>query len=131
MSWLRGRSDRQLALLWLTAAASAVALRPLWLALVPLLRPCPFRALTGIPCPTCGTTRAALGFLDGHLVSAFAANPLSALAAVIFVAGAPLMVLLTMRRRPIPDPTLALPRWPRVAALVAVALNWSYLIFTE
>ena len=77
--------DRQLALLWLAAAVSAVALRPLWIAFAPHLRPCIFRGLTGVPCPTCGTTRAATAFLNGELAGAFAANPLAALAGLILL----------------------------------------------
>ena len=37
---------------------------------------CMFRALTGFPCPGCGTTRACLAFLQGHVVDAFYFHPL-------------------------------------------------------
>lgn len=47
---------------------------------------CPFRALTGIPCPVCGSTTAAvhLGHLD--VAGAMRANPFAVLAAFAFVA---------------------------------------------
>ncbi len=41
-----------------------------------LLPQCPFRSLTGIPCPTCGTTRMFVSLSNGELVSAMAMNPL-------------------------------------------------------
>ena len=120
--------DRQLALLWLAAAVSAVALRPLWLALTPLLGPCVFRGLTGVPCPTCGTTRAATAFLNGELTIAFAANPLAALAGLIFIVGGPLAVAWTMARRNLPVVTGPLPVWVRIAAVSLIGLNWVYVI---
>lgn len=41
---------------------------------------CPFRLLTGLQCPGCGTTRALHELLHGHLVAAFMLNPLLLLA---------------------------------------------------
>jgi len=120
--------DRQLALLWLAAAASAVALRPVWLTVAPLLRPCVFRGLTGVPCPTCGTTRAATAFLNGELTTAIAANPMAALAGLVFVAGAPLAVGWTMAKRKLPSVTGPLPVWVRVVAASLMGLNWVYVI---
>jgi hypothetical protein len=123
--------DRQLTLLWLAAAVSAVALRPLWLALAPLLRPCVFRGLTGLPCPTCGTTRAATAFLSGELGTAFAVNPLAALAGLVFVVGAPLAVAWTITKRELPLVTGPLPMWARVAAVSLIGLNWVYVIVSS
>ena len=117
-----------MAFLWLVAAASAVALRPLWLALAPHLRPCVFRALTGIPCPTCGTTRAATAFLNGDLLSAFAANPLATAAGLLFVVGAPVAVVWTLAGWKVPQLPSPLPSWSRVAVVAILAANWAYLI---
>ena len=51
-----------------------------------LLPPCGFRAVTGHPCPTCGTTRLILGLLEGHWLQAFQSNPFFfLLLAVLFV----------------------------------------------
>ena len=123
--------DRQLALLWLAASVSAIALRPLWLTLAPLLRPCIFRALTGIPCPTCGTTRAATAFLNGDLAGAFSANPLAALTGLVFVVGAPLAAGWTMTRRRVPFFTGPLSMWTRITAVSVIGLNWIYVIATS
>ncbi len=38
--------------------------------------PCPFRALTGLNCPGCGTTRSLHHLLHGDLATAFELNPL-------------------------------------------------------
>lgn len=122
------REERQLAFLWLAAAASALALRSLWLAAAPILRPCVFRAITGIPCPTCGTTRAATAFLDGDLISAFAANPLAAAAGLLFVVGAPLAALWSIARWPVPVLPTPIPGWMRIGAVALIAGNWLYVI---
>jgi hypothetical protein len=122
------REERQLALLWLAAAVGALALRPLWLALAPHLRPCIFRSLTDVPCPTCGTTRAATAFLEGNLWAAFAANPLAAAVGLIFVAGAPLAALWAVSRWPIPKLTKSSLGWTRICMVLLVAVNWLYLI---
>lgn len=60
---------------------------------------CPFRAVTGIPCPVCGSTTAAvrLGHLD--LVGAMRANPFAVVAGVV-LAIAPLVVRSTKSRTP-------------------------------
>ena len=124
------KEERQLAYLWLAAAASALALRPLWLALAPLLRPCIFRSLTGLPCPTCGTTRAATAFLDRHLISAFAANPLAAAAGLLFVVGGPLATLWAIARWPLPLLPTPLPMWVRIGAVALIAANWLFVLAT-
>ncbi len=122
------REERQLAYLWLVAAVSAVALKPLWLAVVPLLRPCMFRSLTGIPCPTCGTTRAATAFLDGNLIAAFTANPLAAVAGALFIFGAPLTALWAVFRWPVPELPSPSSTWLRAGVIGLLVVNWIYLI---
>ncbi len=117
-----------MAFLWLAAAASALALRPLWLAAAPILRPCVFRSVTGIPCPTCGTTRAATAFLDGNFLAAFAANPLAAAVGLLFVAGAPIAALWAIARWPVPLLPTPLPMWVRIGAVALIATNWIYVI---
>ena len=122
------KEERQLALLWLAAAVSAIVLRPLWLAAAPHLHECVFRSLTGIPCPSCGTTRAATAFLQGDLMTAFINNPLAALAGLLFVAGAPIAVIWTTARWSVPSLSNPLPLWVRIGAVCLIAANWIYLI---
>lgn len=45
---------------------------------------CPLRDLTGLPCPTCGGTHAAVSLAQGRLAEAFAASPLVAGGTVLF-----------------------------------------------
>lgn len=122
------RELRQLAVLWALVAAAVVALRPFWLALAPYLPPCPWRAATGLPCPTCGTTRSALALLHGDIFSALATNPLATVVAVGFLLGGPLALAWALTARPLPP----LPRVPwvalRVAVVLAVAANWAWLM---
>jgi len=118
-------------LLWLVAAASAVALRPLWLALAPHLRPCIFRTLTGLPCPTCGTTRAAVAFLHGDLVSAFVSNPLATLIGILFIAGAPIAALWVVSDGSGVEVPQKPPWWLRWILVGVIAVNWLYLIFAS
>ena len=45
---------------------------------------CPFKALTGIPCPGCGGTRALYAILHGDILEALYINPLSCVLIVFF-----------------------------------------------
>jgi ABC-type multidrug transport system fused ATPase/permease subunit len=56
-----------------------VGLSPSWLASVVL---CPFRQLTGLPCPGCGMTRALNTLIHGHWELALSLHPLSPIVAV-------------------------------------------------
>jgi hypothetical protein len=59
---------------------------PAWVAAGPPL--CPFRLLTGLPCPGCGITRSIVSTAHGDLAAALAFHPLGplVLAALIAVA---------------------------------------------
>jgi hypothetical protein len=122
------REERQIALLWAVAAASALVLRPVWLAVAPLLPPCPFRVLTGVPCLTCGTTRAALAFFDARPLDALAANPLAALAGAAFAVGGLAAPLWAAAGLPVPNLGSPLARSTKVAIVVALLANWAWVI---
>jgi len=125
------REERQLATLWVAAVVSALVLRPVWIAIAPHFRTCTFRTLSGIPCPTCGTTRSALAMLDFDLVSAFLVNPLATLVGSTFVVGGAAALVWLIFGWPMPSFGL---RWNRrwtIALVGIVVINWAYLIATH
>jgi hypothetical protein len=95
-------------------------------ALAPGVPTCRFHALTGVPCPTCGGTRAVVAGLRGDVLGAFAANPL------LFAALLGLVALLAFRVVTGRSVRLRLARGEgRLAWGVVVGLalaDWAYLI---
>ena len=90
---------------------------------------CYFRAFTGWPCMTCGSTRAlgALAHLD--LAAAVAANPLAVVVGVaIGLWGLADLVLAPRRRALSIEVSPAVARVLRIALVAAVAANWLYLL---
>ncbi len=131
MKWRPLRTEeRQLTYLWGVVVIASISLRRLWLALPPFLPRCAFRQLTGIPCPTCGSTHAAIALLHGELLRALAANPLVTLTGVAFAAGGLIAPVWALTRLPIPAVSLKFPLWARVAAVLIILANWIYLILT-
>ena len=62
---------------------------------------CPFRLVTGLQCPGCGSTRAAHQILHGHFIAAFELNPLFLLA-IPFLLFALLRYSVTVMRGGVP-----------------------------
>ena len=44
---------------------------------LPTILRCPFKFITGLPCPGCGMTRATLSLFKGDMLSSFYYNPLA------------------------------------------------------
>jgi hypothetical protein len=124
---------------WPVVGAWPLALGIVWAMLVGvsvLLKPagseaslCVFRNVTGLPCPTCGSSRAALAAVQGHPVEAIVFNPFVAVAGALTIAW--LAVRVGFRRRI--EINLA-PRsrtlaWVVIGALFAV--NWVYVILAH
>jgi len=65
--------------LWLLVAAGAVYLFLFQPGRTGFFPACPFRTLTGLNCPGCGTTRGLHQLLHGNFVAAFELNPLMVL----------------------------------------------------
>jgi len=92
---------------------------------------CLFHRLTGLPCLTCGSTRAAAALLAGDVSAALRLQPLAVAAAISGAAayGAHTYFLLARRRYV----TLRLQpherRFALAAALSLAALNWAYLVW--
>jgi len=90
---------------------------------------CYVKALTRLPCPSCGSTRALGRLFALDLPGAFAMNPLAALAALVLAAWAAADLALLPRRRALGVRiTPALGSALRLVAVFAVLANWAYLI---
>lgn len=90
---------------------------------------CVFKGLTGLPCPTCGSTRALGRLFALDFPGALAMNPFITLVAVVVGAWAVADLILLPARRALdvsvaPRLGLAL----RVGALVLFLANWVYLM---
>ena len=117
---------------WLAAGGACVAVAIHLVGLDRLPFPiCTFRALTGLPCMSCGSTRAMglLGRLD--LAAAFRLQPLATLLALLVVLWGLADLALLPRRRALrfvcsPREALAL-TW---SGLGLVLVNWGYLLAT-
>lgn len=66
----------------LAVASPAARMAADWLSHQPSL--CPLLRFTGVPCPSCGGTRAGLYLLGADPMAAFAANPGITAAAITF-----------------------------------------------
>jgi hypothetical protein len=90
---------------------------------------CLFKAMTGLPCPACGSTRAVGRLFALDLGGAFAMNPLTTAAALVLVPWAIAdLVLLTRGRALEADVAPRLGLVLRIVAVVAIALNWAWLV---
>jgi len=92
---------------------------------------CPLLTVTGVPCLSCGGTRALMALTRLDLAAAFALNPLIAalgLAGVAYVVHALGVWLLGWRRWRPAMPSASARRALRIAVVVAIAINWGYLI---
>lgn len=87
---------------------------------------CPWKTLFGFPCLTCGTTRMMVALSGGHMVEAFAYQPLGVTISFLLLSYVPFAAL---------APHLLPARWStphvRTGGLIlaaATVANWSYLI---
>jgi hypothetical protein len=108
--------------------AAAAAVRLLGLDRIPLTL-CVFKGLTGLPCPTCGSTRA-LGRLFGlDLAGALAMNPFTTVLAAVVAAWAVADVALLPRGVAVGVQASKTAGFAlRVGALLLFLANWVYLL---
>jgi hypothetical protein len=85
--------------LGLGAVIAAAAITPAVSTSGPTL--CPFRLVTGLPCPGCGLTRSWTAAAHGHLSDAFAYNFFGPISLVVTIAFVGAVGVLLMRRRPV------------------------------
>lgn len=105
------RAKRALALVWLLGGALVLAFLfhfdPEGGFPYP---PCPFRTLTGLLCPGCGSTRAVYQLVHGNLPAALRLNPLLVASLPIVGWAALSSLVLVVRGRPLPR-VLVRPVW--------------------
>lgn len=90
---------------------------------------CLFKSLSGLPCPTCGSTRAVGCLVHLDVAGAIAMNPLATVAMGLVAIWSLCDFGLLTRGRAL-DVEIARPlgRIVRVLALAMVAANWLYLV---
>ena len=83
---MRPAPHRELRATWLAAAilAGGALVPPAWASAGPPL--CPFRLVTGLPCPGCGLTRSLVSLLHGDVSAAVLFHPLGPVAASVLLA---------------------------------------------
>lgn len=125
----RTRPSHPLGLIFLgVGVLSAALVRALHLHQLPF-SVCMLKALTGWPCPSCGSTRALARLSDFDLHGAFAMNPLATATALLVAAWALLdLALLPSRRAFVVELGPGPARLLRAAVLAALAANWLYLV---
>jgi Protein of unknown function (DUF2752) len=118
-------------MIWLLVSVGVLAGGAAWLAMGLAWPQCPFLAMTGLPCLTCGVTRATIAVCHGDFLSAFWWNPLAFVAlcgvAVFDVYAAVVLLGRTPRLR-IVDWTRMEKNVVRIAIVCAILLNWLYLL---
>ena len=92
---------------------------------------CVLKASTGVPCPTCGSTRAALALAGGHLGQALVWNPLAGLGLLGLSAYLPYAWLVIGNVvSPVRTGWLAapMPVWLRWGCGLLLVTNWIYVV---
>ena len=118
-------------LIWLAVSVASLGLGAAWLAMGLPWPQCPFFAVTGLPCLTCGATRCTIALLHGDFLSALRWNPLvfAALCAlVVFNLYAAIVLIGRRPRLRIADWHVREKNLVRIAAIGLLALNWIYLL---
>lgn len=132
MKWRRlqpGETDHEL--VWLGVSLAVAMFAFVWFRMGLPTPGCPFHALTGLPCPTCGMTRCARFLAQGAFGAALSLNPLACAAALVtglfdlYAAVVLAFRLPRVRFEPFsPGAALVL----RVTALAVILVNWAWLI---
>ena len=120
-------SAKAIGLYWGGVALALILAAPLIPQVCAGLPPCPFRSLTGLPCPTCGATRAALALSRFDLTVALVSNPLVTLGYLAFLAGGLIAGGAALAGRPLREPQ-NVPRALQATAWTAAMLNWLWVL---
>jgi hypothetical protein len=112
------------AALWAALAAAMVVLAP---AAGVSPATCAFRRVTGVPCPTCGSTRAALALLDGRPLAAIAFNPMTVALGAAAIAWLALRIGLGRRVALHAGARVRKALW--IGAALLIALDWAWVVW--
>jgi hypothetical protein len=122
-------ADLQVGLAYTILGMAGLALARFTPGLFSHLPPCIFRSLTGIPCPACGATHAALDLSQLRLGDAFTSNPLFF---IIFIAlafwGGNSLAGLFFKKNIKIEPTWCGMKLIRAVIILSFPINWIYLI---
>jgi hypothetical protein len=92
---------------------------------------CPFLAVTGYPCLTCGATRCAIAFLHGNFGLAWSWNPLAFVALcglALFDLYALVVLIARLPRLRLVEFTRTEKNAVRIAVIALILVNWMYLL---
>jgi hypothetical protein len=129
LAWRRARpEDAPLAWLCAIGVASGLALVPFAPLLARFAPACVLHTMTGVPCPTCGSTRAVLALAALDVPRALSWNPLVTVALVGIAAAGFAAPAWVAARGPLPLGDEAACRWLRILAPAALLANWLYLV---
>jgi len=115
-----------IAVVWAGLVATAYFLREMTGSDIQL---CLFRRMTGVPCPTCGSTRAVVSLAQGHPIDALAFNPMmvaGGLSALIW-----LVVCAVNGPSRRPPWSMRARRWAWVLGVAIVLGNWVWVLWHE
>jgi hypothetical protein len=118
-------------LLWLMVSLGTGLALAAWFAAQLPTPHCIFHSLTGLPCLTCGTTRASIQFFHGHFGASFVFNPLAFFAffgLIVFDLYAFCVVLTGARRLRLENFSPVDKFVARRIAIGLIAGNWLYLL---
>ena len=124
-----GEFDHEL--IWLVVSLAVFVGGVIWLWLgLPFPR-CPFLAMTGYPCLTCGATRCAIAFAHGDFPRALTWNPLATIGLcvlLLFDLYAAVVLLGRLPRLRVVEWTRGEKNALRFTVIALIAANWIYLL---
>lgn len=122
------RDDRLLAAVWAAGSCGFLLFGKALALWAPLLPGCLFHAWTGVPCPSCGTTRAVLGLAGWDWLGALGWNPLAATSGMLALAGGFVLPAWIAGLGVVPCLPGQISWRARAALVMLLAANWAYVI---
>jgi len=102
---------------------------------MPTVEVCLFKRVTGIPCPSCGTTHAVLSILKGNFFQALKENTLGFPVAIMLLLF-PFWIISDLLRKSnsfyrfyCSAESLLQKKWIAGSALIFILINWAWLIY--